>query len=286
LKGSLRQINYLPKKFIIMKSITKSSAKWWLPLSLVVMSFVSCQKDNNLVTESQETNISKSNADQDLKYNTFNGDEIEVGNGYAHTFITQSHTGVPQELGIVFTDEALSGLATTNTPYVLDFHHKALESTLFEHLSLGWSANGHPLPGGAFMPSHFDIRFYMMSLQDRLAIPAPPAPSTLLWPPAGYMPADYIADAAVPQIGLHWALNNFTAGSTVNATMILGSFNGSFTFVSPIVTRATLANGTEISLPYSQPLHFAQHGYYPTRYKVYQDDKKRHYVSLTDFVWR
>jgi hypothetical protein len=268
-----------------MKSITKSSAKWLLPLSLFVMSFISCQKENNLKNEMSETNVSKTNSDQELKYNTFNGEEIEVGNGYAHTFITQSHTGVPQELGIVFTDEALSGLATTNTPYVLDFHHKALESTPFKHLSLGWSANGHPLPGGAFIPSHFDIRFFMMSLEDRLAIPAPPAASLFVHPPAGYMPADYLADAGIPQIGLHWALNDFTPG-TVSQTMILGSYNGSFTFVSPIVTRATLSRGTEISLPYSQPQYFAQHGYYPTRYKIYQDDKRRHYVSLSDFVWR
>lgn len=245
-----------------------------------------CQKEQNLKNETFETSIASSSASQETKYNTFNGDEIVVGNGYAHTFITQSHTGVPQELGIVFTDEALSGLPTTNTPYVLDFHHKALESTPFKHLALGWSANGHPLPGGAFIPSHFDIRFFMMSLEDRLAIPAPPAPSILLLPPAGYMPVNYIADAAIPQLGVHWAPNNFTSGSTINHTMILGSYNGNFTFVSPIVTRTTLAGGVSVSLPYSQPQYFAQHGYYPTKYNIYEDDKNRHYVTLSDFVWR
>ena len=70
-----------------------------------------------------------------------------------------SHTGVPQELGIVFTGEALSGLATANTRYVLDFHHKDLESTPFKHLALGWNANGHLLPGGAFITSHFMFVF-------------------------------------------------------------------------------------------------------------------------------
>ena len=272
-----------------MKSITKLSAKWLLPLSLIVISFLSCQKENNLKNETgetSETNVLKSSSDQESKYNIFNGTEITVGNGYAHTFITQSHAGVPQELGIVFTDEALAGLATVNTPYVLDFHQKALESTLFEHLALGWSANGHPLAGGAFMPSHFDIRFFMMSLEDRLAIPAPPASSILLLPPAGYMPTNYIPDAAVPQLGMHWAVNSFTTGATVNHTLILGSYNGSFTFVSPIVTRATLASGTSVSLPYEQPQYFARHGYYPTIYNIYEDDKKRHYVTLTNFVWR
>lgn len=261
-----------------------SGAKWLLPLCLTLI--ISCQKEQGLKPETIETSISNSSADRETKYNTFNGDEIAIGNGYAHTFITQSHTGVPQESGIVFTDEALSGLPTTNTPYVLDFHPKALESTPFKHLALGWSANGHPLPGGAFITSHFDIRFFMMSLEDRLAIPAPPAPSILLLPPAGYMPVNYIADAAIPQLGVHWAPNNFTSGSTINHTMILGSYNGNFNFVSPIVTRTTLASGSSVSLPYAQPQYFAQHGYYPTKYNIYEDDKKRHYVTLTDFVWR
>lgn len=246
----------------------------------------SCQKEQNFKNETPEAEISKASADPETKYNTFNGTEITVGNGYAHTFMTQSHTGVPQEVGIIFTDEALTGLPTVNTPYVLDFHQKALESTPFKHLALGWNANGHPLPGGAFIPTHFDIRFFMMSLEDRLAIPAPPAPSILLLPPAGYMPADYVADAAVPQIGVHWTPNNFASGQTVDYTMILGSYNGNFTFVSPIVRQTVLASGTSVSLPYSQPQNFAVHGYYPTQYNIYEDDKKRHYVSLSDFIWR
>jgi hypothetical protein len=246
----------------------------------------SCQKEQELKNEIPETAMASSSADQETKYNTFKGTEITVGNGYAHTFITKSHTGVPQELGIVFTDEALTGLATVNTPYVLDFHHKALESTPFKHLAMGWNANGHPLPGGAFIPSHFDIRFFMMSLADRLAIPAPPAPALYVLPPAGYMPANYISDVPGPQLGMHWAPNYFTTGQTVDHTMILGSYNGSFNFVSPIVRRTILASGVSLSLPYSQPQYFAQHGYYPTKYNVYKDDKNRHYVSLSDFVWK
>ncbi|MBI2730289.1 MAG: DUF5602 domain-containing protein [Sphingobacteriales bacterium] len=245
----------------------------------------SCQKEQNLKNETSEKAIANSASAQSEKFNTFNGDEIAIGNGYAHTFITQSHTGVPQELGIVFTDEALSGLPTVNTPYVLDFHPKALESTLFKHLSMGWNYTGHPLPGGAFIPSHFDIRFFMMSNEDRLAIPNP-APLGFTNPPTGYMPADYVADAVVPQIGRHWAPNNFTSGQTVDHTMILGTYNGSFTFVSPIVRRTVLESGTGISLPYPQPQYFAVHGYYPTKYNIYEDNKNRHYVSLSDFVWR
>ena len=248
-----------------------------------------CKKEmqpNPISSSEQMTSSLLSASDPDLKFNTFKGPEVEVGNGYARTFIIRSHTGVPQELGVIFTNEALAGLPAVNTPYVLDFHHKALESTLFQHVALGWSANGHPLPGGASIAAHFDVRFFMMSLQERLVIPAPPAPALYVLPPTGYMPANYFPDRPGPLIGMHWTDKSFVAGVPVNHTMILGSYNGSFNFVSPIVTQTTLANGASISLPWAQPQLFAVHGYYPTRYNIYKDDKGKHYVSVSDFVLR
>ena len=139
---------------------------------------------------------------------------------------------------------------------------------------------------GAFIPSHFDVRFFMMSLEERLAVPAPPAPALYVLPPAEYMPANYFSDVPAPQIGMHWTDKSFVAGVTVNHAMILGSYNGKFTFISPIVVRTELVNGTTVSLPWTQPQAFAEHGYYPAKYNIYEDDKKRHYVTLTDFVWR
>ncbi|MEO6219565.1 MAG: DUF5602 domain-containing protein [Ginsengibacter sp.] len=274
-----------------MKSSIKRSSKWLLPLYLTFFTFISCQKEYSLKDEPTLKDESAKTAtlnmsDQETKYNTFKGPEVVVGNGYARTFITRSHTGVPQELGVIFTNEALSGLPATNTPYVLDFHPKALESTLFQHVALGWSANGHPLPG-SFISSHFDVRFFMMSLGDRLAIAAPPAPALYVLPPTGYMPANYFPDVPGPQLGMHWTDLSFVAGVPVNHTMILGSYNGKFNFVSPIVTRTELVNGTSIlSIPWTQPQLFADHGYYPTKYNIYADDKNQHYVTLSDFVWK
>ena len=264
-----------------MKRLTAHRIVKWLLLSPAI--FISCQKELTL-KQSTEAILSKQSA-QEEKYNTFNGDEIAVGNGYAHTFITQSHTGVPQELGIIFTDEALSGLATSNTSYVLEFHHKGLESTPFTHIALGWSANGHPLPGGAFMPSHFDIRFFLISLEERLAMPAPTAPEYFILPPTGYMPANYFPDIPSPT-GMNWTDKSFAAGATIDHAMILGSYNGRFTFISPIVQRTYLESGAGVSIPWMQQQFFVVHGYYPTKYNIYEDDKKRHYVTLSDFVWR
>jgi hypothetical protein len=259
--------------------------KWLFLLSLVV--FISCQKETDTYQARQENSgvALTLQSDQDTKFNTFKGPEIVVGLGYARSFATISHTGVPQEIGVMFTDEALSGLPAVNTPYVLELHDKALESTLFQHIALGWSANGHPLPG-SFIGPHFDVRFFMMSLADRLAIPAPPGAGFTTFPPAGYMPANYFPDAPGPQLGMHWTDKSFITGVPVNHTMILGTYAGKFTFVSPIVVRTDLVSGQSFSIPYAQPTSFAEHGYYPTMYNIYKDDKGNHYVSLSDFRLR
>jgi hypothetical protein len=250
--------------------------------------FSSCQKEQPLTDRANDMVASKAstNANTDTKYNTFYGPQEQVGEGHARTFFTVSHSGIPQEIGVIFTDEALSGLPSVNTIYPLEFHNKALEATLFEHVALGLSAGGHGLPPSGRIGPHMDVRFFMMTQEERLAIPAPPAPGFDVAPPPGYLPANYALNAAVAQIGRHWGENIFTAGTTVNHTMIYGTWNGKLTFINPIVTLTTLASGQSYSVNYPQPQFFAKHGYYPTRYNIYEDDKGRHYVTLSDFVWR
>jgi len=269
-----------------MKLLTNNIASKLL-LALSLSLFISCKKEiKSFPAQEENTSFAlASKADADSKYNTFKGPEVEVGNGYARSFVTISHTGVPQEIGVSFTDEALSGLPVVNAPYVLELHNKALATTPFKHIALGWSANGHPLPN-SFIGSHFDVRFFMMSLAQRLAIPAPPSPGFTNLPPAGFMPANYLPDAPAPQIGRHWTDNSFTAGVPVNHTMILGSFDGAFTFVSPIVVRTDLVSGQSFSISYAQPQLFAEHGYYPTKYNIYKDEKQNHYVTLSDYILR
>jgi len=219
------------------------------------------------------------------KNNTYKGPQVQVGGGHAHSFITISHSGVPKELGIVFTHGALSELPKTFTTYVLELHKKALEVTPFKHVALGWSANGHPLPG-SFLGPHFDVRFFMMTLEDRLAIPAPPSEKLLKLPPTGYMPANYSPYVPLAELGMHWTDLSFLPGVTVNHTMILGSYDGQFNFVSPKATQLFLATGQRVSLSYGQPQLFSKHSYYPTKYNIYKDEKQLHYVTLSDFVLR
>ncbi|MDQ3279506.1 MAG: hypothetical protein M3Q06_14360 [Bacteroidota bacterium] len=254
----------------------------------------SCQKDLMRKESPDQTAASEpGKANQALKFNTFYGPQVEVGEGHARTFSTISHTGVPQEIGVILTDEALSGLPTQNIIYNLDFHHKAVEATLFEHVALGLSARGHGLQPTGRIEAHFDFRFFMMTLEERLAIPAPATTSTGaagggfdVLPQPGYLPSGYAWNFPVAQIGRHWSENTFTSGVHVEHTMIYGTWNGELTFINPIVTLETLASGTPVSVNYPQPEFVAKHGYYATKYNIYEDGKGRHYVSLSGFVLR
>ncbi len=219
------------------------------------------------------------------KANTYKGPQVTVGNGLARTFVTISDKGAPQETGVIFTDEALSGLPAQGTLYVLESHRKAIEATPFTHVVIGLSPQGHPLfPTGSIGP-HFDVRFYMTTPAERLAIPAPPATGFDVAPPPGYLPANYVMNAPIAQLGRHWN-QSITTDTTLTHTMVYGTWNGEVTFLTPNATLAAMQSGAKISVAYPQPQFFAQHGYYPTRYNIYEDDKGSHYVTLSHFVWR
>lgn len=224
------------------------------------------------------------------KDNTFYGPAVAVGYGQARTFGRVSHSGVPQETGIVYTADALAGLPAENALFALEFHQKATKGTPFTHVMLGLSAHGHPLPPSGSIGPHFDARFYLATEEERLAIPAPATPGYPagggfdVSPPSGYLPPNYVMNAAIAQIGRHWN-ESVTVPDTLYHTMVYGTWNGEFTFLTINATLMTLQSGAKISVAYPQPQYFAKHGYYPTKYNIYEDQQGRHIVSLSDFVW-
>lgn len=215
---------------------------------------------------------------------TFNGPEVQMGSGMAHSFISISTNGVPKVIGIEMTNEVLSGLPATNFSVVIPMDAKAKETTPFDHLFVTWSAHGHPLPGTSIAP-HFDVRFYMTTSEKRAAILATPAPELNTLPPAGYMPVNYFPDAGGPPVGMNWTDKTFP--NPVTNSLILGSYNAEFTFVAPIMILDVLNSGQSLTKPYAQPQNFAQHKWYPTTYNIYMDNAtKKHYITLSEFVWR
>lgn len=254
----------------------------------IVAILFSCQKE--VAPRQNESNVlvSANKKDQSLKFNTFKGPQVEVGNGKARSWISISHTGVPSEIGIEMTADALTGHATdpeAHTEFTLPLHQKATAVTPFDHIGINWNPGGHP-PFALFGLPHFDFHFYLISVEEQMAIPPHPA---VIFPPTGYMPASFTPDPfGVPMMGVHWSEPGSVAPGTFTHTMIYGSYLDEFIFVEPMVTVDYLLSGASINMPYAQPTLFAETGtYYPTTYNIYWDDKKqRVYITLSDFVLR
>jgi len=247
-------------------------------LMIILIPFSSCDKDK----------------DEDNEEQTYKGPEVSMGNGKANSFFKVTAGGTPIEIGYEMTKEALTGLPQDPTDFVkstfvLPLDPKALELTPFDHLVINWNVHGHP-PMNIFTVPHFDFHLYTITLAEQMAI-APYSPATAakmdLLPPAGHMPASYVADeGGIPGMGKHWAERPFPSSFT--HVMIYGSYNGVVNFIEPMVTLATLQAVTTITMPYAQPQLFAKTGkWYPTKYKIYMDAQThKHIVSLSDFVKR
>jgi hypothetical protein len=276
--------------------------KFFYPVPLLItLLFAGCQKESGQGagdTLAARSTPLQSNASF---INTFYGPQVEIGSGKVRSFVRISHEDVPQEIGLELTPGALQDLpqppagVTGEYPvdYLIPLHQKAKDVTPFDHLEFDWQPNGHP-PVGVFNLPHFDIHFYMMSVDAQMAIPAPSGNNlnTLFGPvPAGYLPADYtIAGAPVMQMGRHWLDRTSTVFpptlTPFQHEFIFGTYDGKLAFMEPMVTRNFLLAGTEFHQAIKQPTVFNPAGtYYPTRYNVYTDAKTGNiYVSMDQFI--
>ncbi|TDD97350.1 hypothetical protein [Flavobacterium cellulosilyticum] len=268
----------------------------------VLLFLLSCSKDemvNNLPESALNSLTAKKSAN---KLNVFKGPQVALGYGKVRSWISVDvKNGLPSEIGIEITPEAFKNLSSSNSKtvppngetIVIPLHLKATQLTPFDHIGLNWNPNGHE-PKGIFDVPHFDMHFYMISLAEQMAIPAW-SPSTdaafNLYPPMGYMPADYGTPpgpaTAEPQMGKHWLTNNLGDFLPFSKIMVYGSYNGQLIFVEPMITLSYLLSNDNFSMEYSQPVHFAKAGNYPTKYNIYHDAITGNtYVTLSDFVSR
>lgn len=267
-------------------------------LMVLIFILVSCEKEefsegnnNKTYNEAVKTDVTGN------PVNVFKGKEIRLGKGMVRSWISVDTKGYPQEIGVEFTPGALEGLPLESgheNTIVLPLHIKARQLTPFDHIGLNWNPNGHD-PEGVFTVPHFDIHFYMISLAERIAIPEwSPASDAAFnnYPPRGYIPMDYStppgAIGAEAQMGKHWLPTNLDAYLPFSKIMILGTYDGKFIFIEPMVTLETLTNlKADMEFHYSQPALFENTGNYPTRYRIYLDPKtKNRYVTLSKFISR
>jgi hypothetical protein len=257
-----------------------------LPLILSIVVFNSCQKE-----DLGDPSFENAKAKQESKSNTFYGPQESMGDGKARSFVTITHDGQPLELGIIFTHSSMFGLSSDpmnqgGNTFHLELHKKASEVTPFTFFMVNWNPMGHP--PAVYAAPHFDIHYYLnMTMEEQMMVSM--GPDMFLYPPAGHLPASYVPGAPVPMMGHHWSdpASPEFHGQPFTQTFIYGSYGGEVIFYEPMITRDYLLSGSTSSLAFPLPTMFSpDHTWYPTRYRVYTDEKGNIIVSLSDFVWR
>lgn len=226
------------------------------------------------------------------------GETTLLGNGTVRSWARLAKDGAPISLGVTFSENSLSGLPADlpadtkmrSYEYRLELPKEAVGKTVFDHIGVDWNPKGH-IPPKIYDVPHFDFHFYMISQDDRSKIVLDRSDLSKFQkkPDAKFMPEGYIyaPESEEPTMGAHWVdlatpeLN----GQPFTYTLIWGSYNGSVTFIEPMVTVAHLMKKEKVSIPIKMPAAFQKRGYYPTKYTIEYDPNRQEYtVAYEGFV--
>ncbi len=258
--------------------------------ALLLLALTGCNR-----TELKDDEHQGHHHDAAAKTTTRYGRTFPLGGGVMRTYVTTGSDGKPVSVGVALSEKALTSLPQEHGPvhdgyeYVLPFPEGA-GGTPFKVLGLHWNPHGHT-PAPIYTRPHFDFHFYMISDEERRAIPGLPDTVQDPEPPAPqYLHPDFITGPGrIAAMGSHW-IDRFTpelAGATFTHTFLMGSYQHKIIFYEPMITRNYLLSRPQVTIPIKQPQAFAQKGYYPTNYRIEYDDKAKEYrVALTDFLLR
>lgn len=219
---------------------------------------------------------------------TYWGEKVNVGNGYAQTFIKIKNTR-PTELGIAVSEGGLTNLPMHEmVEYILPLPTE-VSIPPYKHITFDWNPHGHE-PDGVYDRPHFDMHFYFITKDEQQAITCMGDDAAICMqnPAAEFLVSDYApTPAGVPKMGWHWVdlLSPEFNGGIFTRTFIYGYYAGNPIFLEPMVTLEYLQSKEESCLPVRQPATFPdENGYYPQKYKVYFNKKtKLHMIVLKDF---
>lgn len=248
----------------------------------------SCQKDlmTGQIQENDLANVELKKADGTR---IFYGPAAEVGDGNARAWVKEGQDGEPLEVGLSLSAKALENLPQEHMAFVLPFHPNK-GKRFYDHVLLDWSPDGHE-PQGVYDLPHFDVHFYITSVEEREAIglQADPDPA----PDMQYVPDNYWQmPGVVPGMGSHWADMlapelNPSSGVTFTHTFILGSYEGWWTFWEPMVTLEFLQSKPKVEVSVRQPQAWQRDGWYPAGYKIEWSEKPDQVsIVLTGLTWR
>jgi len=222
------------------------------------------------------------------KSGTFFGPSVAMADGSARAYVSLDSTGTPTDIGLAFSEAALTGLPTGAAEFVLALPSQA-SATPFKHAVINWVPNGHP-PAGVYTVPHFDFHFYTITDAERAAIVSVTDAKMTRLPAAEFIPAGYAAGMASVGMGLHW--NDPDAperkGEPFTKTFIYGSYDGAIIFAEPMVAKSYLETKPAVATkPLKLPAQYSARGYQPTTYAVgYDAVAKEHRVTIAGLVSR
>jgi len=182
----------------------------------------SCQKDDQF--NPQLDRVALSNTERKVNsVNTFYSSTVPIGNGVGRAWVSENSNGEPVAVGVNLSEKTLMNLPDEPIQYVLILP-KNKGKNFYTHVLLDWNPNGHE-PEFAYSALHFDVHFYIIPNEDRLAIGPNDNVQFDNLPDAIYLPDAYGSGPGVPQMGVHWV--DFLApefnGGTFTKTFIWGS---------------------------------------------------------------
>jgi hypothetical protein len=254
----------------------------------VISILQACQKDDQLTTQQDAVTL-KSAGYLNNPVNTFYSPAQPVGNGVARAYVKENYDGKPVAVGISLSEKALTNLPAEPAEYVLILPKNKGEN-FYILVGLDWNPQGHE-PVIYYGKPHFDFHFYIITDEERMAIPFLAPPQMDIAPDPKYVPAGYIqTPGLVPEMGAHWVdvtSSEFQPGGTFTKTFIWGSYNGEFIFWEPMITLNYLLTKPNDLVTLRQPSAYQQDGYYATQYKVaYSDSPGMYTVELQNLVFR
>lgn len=262
--------------------------------ALVLLSVNGYSQVSDLVLDSTTqplTGMASASEDSTNQPSVIEGVPQTLGNGTVRTYVALDSHNYPQEIGVIMTKEALSGLPQDGSELLLPLPFQA-ESTAIDHFALDWRPHGHP-PEPIYGSAHFDIHAYTITPAEREAITATGADLDKAYktPAPEYIPAGYVLapDSAEAGMGAHWVdptsaeFQGHPHG--FDHTLIYGFYNGAIAFLEPMVSLDFLASQQDFEGAIALPQSYAKPGLYPTRYRVaYSEDTQEYVVALMDFA--
>jgi hypothetical protein len=216
----------------------------------------------------------------------FNGQEVTVGNGKANAYVVLDNNK-PVSVGIRMDKNAMNNLPQAHhTSFLLPMPN-VTGNIPFKHITLDWESHGHD-PEGIYDLPHFDMHFYMITNEERLAI-GPEDPKLEIEPDLKYIPTGYFPTPGFPQMGKHWldAASPEWNGETFTYTFIYGSYDGKVSFYEPMITRDFLLSQPNEEVAIKQPAAFAVSGYFPRKFVIrYSEHDEEYIIALTDFAYK